>query len=207
MKTEADPNTIVYFNNQYVPLRTRRVSILTHAFHYGTGVFDGIRGYWDDQEQELFLMRPMDHFQRWKRIADPAHRRPANASVLCDIALHLIRAQRIPIATSISGRWPTSPPSASASIPTTSDAFSVIALPFGDYLDSQGGCMPAWSPGGAWKTTPFPAAPKSAESYVNSALAGDEARRNGFDEAIFLTEAAMWPKAPAAIFSWCAAAS
>ena len=47
MKAEADPNLIVYFNGQYVPISEARVGILTHALHYGTGVFEGIRAHWD----------------------------------------------------------------------------------------------------------------------------------------------------------------
>ena len=66
MKTEDHSDVIVYFDNQYVPLRDAKVSILTHALHYGTGVFDGIRGYWDERQEQLFLVRPMEHFRRWK---------------------------------------------------------------------------------------------------------------------------------------------
>ena len=47
MKAKADPNLIVYFDGQYMPLRDAQVSILTHALHYGTGVFEGIRAHWD----------------------------------------------------------------------------------------------------------------------------------------------------------------
>ena len=67
MKAEADPNLIVYFGGEYVPLREARVGILTHALHYGTGVFEGIRAHWDEPQQELFVMRPYEHFKRWKQ--------------------------------------------------------------------------------------------------------------------------------------------
>src|SRR4051812_16771701 len=91
MKAQADPNTIVYFDNQYVALRDAQVSILTHALHYGTGVFEGIRGYWDEPQQELFLMRPHDHFLRWKRNCGILRIGvPASAAMLCDITMHLV---------------------------------------------------------------------------------------------------------------------
>ena len=48
MKADADPNLIVYFGGEYMPLRDARVNILTHALHYGTGVFEGIRAHWAD---------------------------------------------------------------------------------------------------------------------------------------------------------------
>ena len=67
MKADADPNLIVYFGGQYVPLREARVGILTHALHYGTGVFEGIRAHWDETARELFVLRPMEHYERWKQ--------------------------------------------------------------------------------------------------------------------------------------------
>ncbi len=48
-------------------MREARIGILTHALHYGTGVFEGIRAYWDEAEQELFIVRPLEHYQRWKQ--------------------------------------------------------------------------------------------------------------------------------------------
>ena len=67
MKADADPNLIVYFGGQYMPLGEARVGILTHALHYGTGVFEGIRAHWDEAQQELFVMRPLEHYERWKQ--------------------------------------------------------------------------------------------------------------------------------------------
>src|ERR1017187_1809017 len=70
MKTEApNPNTIVWFNEKFIPLGEATVNILTHAFNYGTGVFEGIRGYFEERQQDLFLVRPVEHYQRWKRNA------------------------------------------------------------------------------------------------------------------------------------------
>src|SRR5579884_3942792 len=67
MPSELDPNLIVCLNGEFVPLREARVGILTHALHYGTGVFEGIRAYWSDAEHQLFLLRPVEHFRRWKQ--------------------------------------------------------------------------------------------------------------------------------------------
>ena len=62
MQLEADPNLIVYFNGQYIPMAEARVGILTHALHYGTGVFEGIRAHWNESQQELFVLRPLEHY-------------------------------------------------------------------------------------------------------------------------------------------------
>ena len=189
MQTEDYSDVIVYFNNQYVPLRDAHVSILTHALHYGTGVFDGIRGYWDEHQEQLFLVRPMEHFRRWKansgilRIGiapDPAE--------LCSITVELIRRNHFqshvyvrPLAYKSAERIGVNP--------DNRDAFSVIAVPFGDYLDSKQGLHAGVVSWRRVQDNAIPCRAKICGSYVNSALAGDEARHNGFDEAIFLTEA------------------
>ena len=189
MKTEDHSDVIVYFDNRYVPLRDAKISILTHALHYGTGVFDGIRGYWDERQEQLFLLRPMEHFRRWKANSGILRIGIApDSSELCGIAAELIRRNRFqshiyvrPLAYKSAERIGVNP--------DDRDAFSVIAVPFGDYLDSKHGLHAGVVSWRRIEDNAIPGRAKICGSYVNSALAGDEARRNGFDEAIFLTEA------------------
>jgi len=189
MKTEDYSDVIVYFDDRYVPLREAKVSVLTHALHYGTGVFDGIRGYWDEHQEQLFLMRPLDHFRRWKANSGILRIGIApDASELCGIAVELIRRNRFqshiyvrPLAYKSAERVGVNP--------DDRDAFSVIAVPFGDYLESKNGLHAGVVSWRRVEDNAIPGRAKICGSYVNSALAGDEARRNGFDEAIFLTEA------------------
>ena len=67
MKAEADPNLIVYFNGKYMPLRDAQVNILTHALHYGTGVFEGIRAHWDSAPKRAVRPARTEHYERWKQ--------------------------------------------------------------------------------------------------------------------------------------------
>lgn len=188
MKAETNPNTIVYFNSQYVPLRDANVSILTHALHYGTGVFEGIRGYWDEAQQELFLMRPIDHFLRWKRNCGILRIDvPMTAEMLCDITLHLIPENQFrtniyirPLAYKSAARVGISP--------DDQDSLAIIPLPFGDYLPSDKGLHAGVSSWRRIEDNAIPGRAKICGAYVNSVLASDDARRCGFDEAIFLTE-------------------
>jgi branched-chain amino acid aminotransferase len=188
MKAEANPDTIVYFNNQYLALKDARISILTHALHYGAGVFDGIRGYWDATQKELFLLRPVEHYARWKKNCGILRIDvPPTPQALCEITLELIRrngfTQNIyvrPIAYKSAERV--------GVYPDDQNAFSVIAIPFGDYLPSEKGlhaCVTSWR---RVEDNAIPGRAKICGAYVNSVLATDEARRNGFDEAIFLSE-------------------
>ena len=54
----------VYYRNQFMPLEDAKMSILTHALHYGTGCFDGIRGNWNEEKGQLFLFRVKEHYER-----------------------------------------------------------------------------------------------------------------------------------------------
>ena len=188
MRAETDPNSIVYFNGQFVPLREARVGILTHALHYGTGVFEGIRGYWDDAEHQVFLVRPREHYRRWKQNCGILHIDvPATADELCGITVELMR--RNVFRTDVYVRplaWKCAERIGVSTDPQ--DAFAVVALPFGEYLHSEKGLHAGVSTWRRVEDNAIPARAKICGAYVNSALASDDARRAGFDEAILLNE-------------------
>jgi branched-chain amino acid aminotransferase len=131
----------------------------------------------------------MEHFRRWKANSGILRIGIApDASELCGIAVELIRRNRFhshvyvrPLAYKSAERIGVNP--------DDRDAFSVIVVPFGDYLDSRRGLHAGVVSWRRIEDNAIPGRAKICGSYVNSALAGDEARRNGFDEAIFLTEA------------------
>jgi len=188
MRAEADPNLIVYFAGEYVPMREARVGILTHALHYGTGVFEGIRAHWDEAQQELFAMRPLEHYERWRQNCGILRIDvPLSPEELCEITLELMRRNALktnvyvrPLAYKCAERVGVSP--------DDQDAFAVVALPFGDYLRSDRGIHAGVSSWRRIEDNAIPARAKICGAYVNSALASDEARHCGFDEAIFLNE-------------------
>jgi len=188
MAMDADPNLIVYFNGQYIPLGEAKVGILTHALHYGTGVFEGIRANWNEAQQELFVLRSLEHYERWVRncgilrIAVPLTPRQ-----LTDITLELMHRNNLrtnvyvrPLAFKCAERV--------GVLPDDRDAFAIVALPFGEYLHSENGIHAGVS---AWRRIEdhaIPARGKICGAYANSVLATEDARRSGFDEAILLNE-------------------
>ena len=188
MKADADPNLIVFFDGQYMPLREARIGILTHALHYGTGVFEGIRAYWDETERELFLMRPIDHYRRWKQNCSILRIDvPLSAEELTAITAELARRNSLhtnlyvrPIAYKSAERI-------GVAI-DDQDAFAIVALPFGEYLHSENGLKAGISSWRRIEDNAIPARGKICGAYANSALASDEVRRSGFDEAILLNE-------------------
>lgn len=188
MQAEAHPGTIVFFNGRYMPLRDARVGILTHALHYGTGVFEGIRAYWNPERGEMFCFRMAEHFERWFRNCGILNIDVAAApSELCGITCELLRRNGIradayirPIAYKSAERI--------GVCPDDEDAFALVAVPFGEYLDSEKGIHATVSSWRRVADNAIPARGKICGAYANSALATLEARRSGFDEAILLNE-------------------
>jgi len=188
MKAEVDPNVIVYFGGEYIPLRDARVGILTHALHYGTGVFEGIRAYWDEAAQELFVLRPVEHFERWKQNCGILRIEvQATPEELTAITVELMR--RNSFRTNVYVR-PLAYKSAErvGVCPDDQNAFALIALPFGEYMHADKGLHAGVSSWRRIEDNAIPARAKICGAYVNSALASDDAHRNGYDEAILLDE-------------------
>ena len=157
-------------------MRDAQVGILTHALHYGTGVFEAIRAYWDEAEQELFILRAIEHYERWKkncgilrihcRRAESCAPSPWNWCVATRSApIVYIRplaykcAERIGVAID------------------DQDAFAIVALPFGEYLHSENGLHAGVSSWRRIEDNAIPPRAKICGAYVNSALASDDARR------------------------------
>jgi branched-chain amino acid aminotransferase len=188
MKADADPNLIVYFGRRYMPLGEARVGILTHALHYGTGVFEGIRAHWDEATQELFVLRPMEHYERWKQNCGILRINvPLSPEELCAITIELMRRNRFETNVYVRPLAYKSAERVGVSC-DDQDAFAVIALPFGEYLHAEKGLHAGVSSWRRIEDNAILARAKICGAYVNSALASDEARQSGFDEAILLNE-------------------
>ena len=56
-----------YFKKQLIPLEEAKIGIMTHAFHYGTAIFEGIRGNWNDEQQQTYIFRLKEHFERLEK--------------------------------------------------------------------------------------------------------------------------------------------
>src|SRR5687767_15400516 len=58
---------ILYMNGGFLPGEQGVISVRTHAFAYGTGCFEGIRGYWNAYDQQVYLFRLREHYERLLR--------------------------------------------------------------------------------------------------------------------------------------------
>jgi branched-chain amino acid aminotransferase len=151
-------------------------------------VFEGIRAHWDHAAHELYVMRPMEHYQRWKQNCGILHIDvPLSPEQLCAITAELAWRNSFHADLYIRPLAYKSAERVGVAI-DDQDAFFIAALPFGEYLHSKNGLHAGVS---SWRRIDDNAIPPRAKicgAYVNSALASDDARRAGFDEAILLNE-------------------
>lgn len=185
---ETHGEILVYFEGQFVPLHDAKVNILTHALHYGTGVFEGIRGYWAPEDEELFLVRLDDHYRRWKSNCRILEIEPKQTvSELSEITEELVRLNHF--RTDVYAR-----PLAYMNTPRIGVKpdgrfnFAIVVVPFGVYIDSSKGLHAGVVTWRRIEDTAIPCRAKICGAYVNSVLATAEAHHNGYDEAIFLNE-------------------
>ncbi|HLJ80836.1 MAG TPA: aminotransferase class IV, partial [Ktedonobacterales bacterium] len=187
--TVATDEGWAYFQGQIVPMSEAQVSVATHGLNYGTGCFEGIRAYWNADQQQLYVLKLREHFERFSRsrrmlkIAEEE-----TIDDLCAITLDLLRRQRFRQDVYIRPLAYKASRTIKLTLSSLDDAVTIFAFPMGNYVDISAGlniCVSSWR---RVSGNAMPVRAKTTGVYVNSALAIDDAAAAGFDEAIFLTE-------------------
>jgi len=176
-----------YFNKQFVPLEQAKLGIMTNALHYGTAVFEGIRGNWNSDQKQVYLFRLKEHFERLHngcRVLkiDPPH----SVDELCQITVKLVAMCRFEEDVYIRPLAYKSSESLGVRLHNLESDFFVLVIPWGPYLDMDKARCGVSS----WRRPDYNVIPPSAKLtglYINNALAKSEAIEKGFDEAIMLT--------------------
>src|ERR671916_240036 len=141
-----------YHGGEFVKMGDIRLSPATNALNYGTGVFEGIRAYWNEHRGTLQVLKLKEHYERFEKSCRMLRiDLPHTVEELCEITLEILR------------------------------------VPMGNYVELTGlrCCVSSWR---RTPDTAIPARGKLTGSYINTALAVDEAQRAGYDDAIFLTQ-------------------
>jgi branched-chain amino acid aminotransferase len=177
-----------YFRGRIVPYSEARVGVMTHALNYGTGTFGGVRAYWNSEEEQLFVFRPLDHFRRFlnsaKLLCMDLHLAPED---LRDLTLELLRAEGYREDCYIRPLAFKADEVIGVRLHDLRDEFSIVAIPFTRYIESDEKAHVTFS---AWRRVDdnsIPARGKITGAYVNSAFIKTDAMRQGFDEALVLT--------------------
>lgn len=178
-----------YFHKQFVPLAEAKISIMTHAFNYGTAVFEGIRGNWNDEEKQAYIFRLADHYRRLHQSCRVLRLDfPYSIDELCDITVRLVEMCGYQEDVYIRPVVYKSAEALGVRLHDLEDDFLIFVIPFGPYLDIEKGARCGTSSWRRIEDTSIPARAKVNGIYVNSALAKTEAVEHGYDEAIMLNE-------------------
>ena len=187
----AAPSTdelVAYFEGEYVALRDANVSIMTHAFMYGTAVFEGIRAYWNEDQGVLYGLKLREHMERIRRNAGILlmHELPP-VDELVRIVVETVRRNGFREDAYIRPCYYKSGSAIGVRLHNLPHQLTVLALPFGNYVDTENGLRMMTS---TWRRNAddaLPARGKIVGGYVNMAFQKSEAELNGFDEALVLT--------------------
>ena len=176
-----------YFEGEIVPFEEAKISVMTHALNYGTAAFGGVRGYWNEDEEQLFVFRPLDHYTRLLN----------SAKMLCmefdhtpesftEITLELLRTEGWREDVYLRPLIYMSDPVIGVKVHGLKAEFTVFSLPFGGYVSNEENIHVTFS---SWRRVDdniIPARGKISGAYVNSGLIKTDAVRAGFDEALVL---------------------
>jgi branched-chain amino acid aminotransferase len=176
-----------YHGGEFVKLGDVRLSPATHALNYGTGVFEGIRAYWNEDKGTLQVLKMREHYERFERSCRMLRiDLPHSVDELCDITLEILGRNAPRQDTYIRPLGYKAAESVGVNLRGESQ-ISIFTVPMGNYVELTGlkVCVSSWR---RTPDTAIPARGKLTGSYINTALAVDEAQRAGYDDAIFLTQ-------------------
>jgi branched-chain amino acid aminotransferase len=184
----APDDAWAFFNGDFVPLREAKVSVLTHALNYGTGVFEGIRAYWNAEQGQLYGLHLMEHYRRLHKSCkimrlDLEH----SPERLVEITVELLRRNNFRQDAYVRPLVYKSDEIIGVRLHDLHTAFTVFAVPFGTYIEIDRGISCGVSSWRRVDDNAIPARAKITGSYVNAAFAKTEAQEAGYDEAIVLT--------------------
>jgi branched-chain amino acid aminotransferase len=183
MKTKGAE--FIWFDGKFVKWDEAKVPIMTHALHYGTAVFEGIRAY--ASRNNLYVFKLKEHMERLHRSAS-VYSIALNytAKELCEATTQLLKKTELRESCYIRPLTFVGLHGIDLNITRESPTHTaIIIFPFAKYFKGEGikACISSWR---RIHDTTIPPMAKAAGNYLNSILATQESRRNGYDESILL---------------------
>ena len=179
---------LAFFEGKIVPVDSAKVGIMTHALHYGTAVFEGIRGNWNPSKEKMYVFRLKEHYERLIKGCKILNMDiKYSVEDLCNITIDLIKASEYkediyirPLA------YKSEEKVANLKLHELESNFALMIVPFGNYIDNE---KPIRCQTSSWRRphdSMMPTGVKLSGLYTTSILAKTEAIMAGFDEAILL---------------------
>ena len=177
-----------YFEGEIVPFGEAKVSILVHALNYGTAAFGGLRGYWNEEDEQLYLFRAGDHFRRLmnsaKLLTMEFDKSPAD---LIQITKELLQKEGYHQDVYIRPLVYKAEEGIGVRLHDIKADLAISALPFARYVANDTDAHVTISSWRRIDDNMIPARGKITGAYANSAFIKSDAVRSGFDEALVLT--------------------
>ncbi|MFC1988167.1 branched-chain amino acid transaminase [Chloroflexota bacterium] len=172
-----------FFHNKLVPLSEANLGIMTNFFHYGTGVFEGIRGNWNSEKQQMYIFCLEEHYERLHQGCNVLKiDLPYTIDKLCQITVEMVAKCGFQEDIYIRPLAYKSSESMGVRLHDLECDFLAFAFPWGPYLPEKVRCCVS-----SWRFPNEVPRAKITGLYVTNALAKTEAIEKGFDEAIMLT--------------------
>ncbi len=178
---------VIFMNGEFIPAEQGVIPVRTHGFSYGTGCFEGIRGYWNEEDQQVYLFRLREHYERFLNSCKILQiSLPYTVEQLVHISIELIKRNGQRRDVYLRPMAYKSDQIIGVRLHNLEDHIIITSEPVGNYIDITGlhCCVSSWR---RVDDNAIPARAKITGAYVNSAFAKSEAMQNGFDEAIMLT--------------------
>ena len=165
-----------------------KVSVMTHAFMYGTATFEGIRAYWNEDHGRLYGLKVREHVERIRQSCRILiMENVPSVDELTGLIVETVRRNGFREDAYIRPSFYKSTRAIGVRLHDLENELYIIALPFGNYIDTESGVRIMTS---SWRRNAdeaLPARGKIVGGYVNMAFQKTEAELNGFDEALVLT--------------------
>jgi len=176
-----------FFEGRVVPLSEAKINIATHGFLYGTAVFGGMRAYWNEEKQRLFVFRPYDHFKRLLNSGRMlAMSIPYDEESLIQLTLDLLRTDNWQRDVYLRPTIYKADMGIGVRLHDLKDEFCMFVLAFEKYVKNDTDAHVTVSSWRRIDDNVIPARGKVSGAYANSALIKTDANRAGFDEALVL---------------------
>lgn len=177
----------LWLDGKFVSRDKAVVPVTTHAIHYGTSIFEGIRGYWNDEN--LYIFRLDEHVKRFRESGEfySISLGFTNDEIKKSI-ITLCKKNKMKKSCYIRPFYFVGDYGINLHVTKeTPTRVAIFTFPFGDLFNKNGitACITSWRKFSDMSTPPLA---KMGGNYLNSILATQEAKRNGFDEAILLDQ-------------------
>lgn len=178
-----------YFKGKIVPYSEAKVGVLTHGFNYGTAVFGGLRAYWNEEQEQLFLFRPKEHYQRLLHSANiMCMEFDHTPDSLVELTLELLKEENYRRDIYIRPLAYKADEIIGVKLHDLQDEITISAVPFDSYVQNDTNAHVTFSSWRRIDDNSIPARGKVSGAYANSSLIKTDAVRAGFDEALVLTQ-------------------